>query len=101
VGVMTASQLEPVAFDVHIRQPAGASLPQITCLIRFASFPEVVDAEVANASARIAGVHQECRTVEGEAERDLWTAHTRKPWDVPGTVVRLAWRPSELRRAVA
>jgi glycolate oxidase FAD binding subunit len=100
VSVMTASQLEPVAFDVHIRQPAGASAPEITCLIRFASFPEVVDAEVANASARIAGVHRECRILEGDTERDLWAAHVRKPWDVPGTVVRLAWRPSDMRTAM-
>jgi len=100
VSAMSASQLEPVAFDVHMRHPPGAVAPEITCLIRFASFPEVVDAEVANASARIAGVHQECRTLEGDAERALWTAHDRKPWDLPGAVVRLAWRPSDMRRVM-
>jgi glycolate dehydrogenase FAD-binding subunit len=100
VSAMSASQLEPVAFDVHIRHSAGAAVPEITSLIRFASFPEVVAAEVPNASARIAGVHQECRTLEGDTERELWTAHHRKPWDVPGTVVRLAWRPSDMRRAM-
>ena len=100
VTAMSASQLEPVAFDVHMRHPAGVTASEIMCLIRFASSPEVVDAEVANASARIAGVHQECRTVEGDTERALWTSHDGKPWDVPGTVVRLAWRPSDLRKAM-
>ena len=99
-GAMSASQLEPVAFDVHMSHPAGAAAPEITCLIRFASFRDVVDAEVANASARIAAVHQDCRTLEGDAERDRWTAHVRKPWEVPGTVSRLAWRPSDMRRAM-
>lgn len=100
VTAMSASQLEPVAFEVQMRHLAGAAGPEITCLIRFASFPEVVEAEVANASARIAGVHEECRTLEGETERELWTAHGRKPWDVPGAVARLAWRPSDMRRAM-
>jgi glycolate dehydrogenase FAD-binding subunit len=99
-AAMSASQLEPVAFDVHLSHPAGAAAPEITCLIRFASFREVVDAEVANASVRMAGVHQDCRTLEDGAERDRWTAHVRKPWDAPGTVIRLAWRPSDLRRAI-
>jgi glycolate oxidase FAD binding subunit len=99
-GAMRASQLEPVAFDVQMSHPPGAAAPEIACLIRFASFQDVVDAEVANASVRIAGVHQACRTLEGDAERDRWTAHVRKPWDVPGTVVRLAWRPSDMQRAM-
>ena len=99
-AAMSASQLEPVAFDVHLSHPAGSAAPEITCLIRFASFREVVDAEVANATVRTAGVHQDCRTLEGDTERDRWTAHVRKPWDVPGTVIRLAWRPSDMRRAM-
>ena len=99
-AAMSASQLEPVAFDVQMSHPAGAAAPEITCLIRFASFRDVVDAEVENASARMAGVHQDCRTLEGDAERDRWAAHVSRPWDAPGTVVRLAWRPSDMRRAM-
>jgi glycolate oxidase FAD binding subunit len=99
-AAMSASQLEPVAFDVYMSHSPGAAAPEITCLIRFASFRDVVDAEVANASARIAGVHQDCRTLEGDAERDRWAAHVGKPWDAPGTVVRLAWRPSDMRKAM-
>lgn len=99
-GAMSASQLEPVAFDVHMAHPPAGAAAEITCLVRFASFPDVVDAEIANASARIAGVHQDCRTLAGDAERDRWTVHAGKPWDAPGTVIRLAWRPSDLLTAM-
>ena len=99
-GAITASQLEPVAFDVHVHHAAAAPSPEIRCLLRFASFPEVVEAEVANASSRIAAVHRLFRAVSGSAERELWDAHGRRPWDAPGTVVRAAWRPAALKPAV-
>ena len=96
-GVITSSQLEPVAFDVHVHHPAGAPAPEIGCLIRFASFPGVVEAEVGNASSRMTAVHQLFRVVSGSAEHELWAAHSRRPWDAPGTIVRAAWRPAALR----
>jgi glycolate oxidase FAD binding subunit len=99
-GVITSSQLEPVAFDVHVHRPAGAPAPEIRCLIRFASFPGVVEAEVGNASSRISAVHQLFRVVSGSAEHELWAAHSRQPWDGPGTIVRAAWRPAALRPAL-
>jgi glycolate oxidase FAD binding subunit len=96
-GVITSSQLEPVAFEVRVHQSAGSPAPEIACLIRFASFAGVVEAEVANASSRIATVHQVFRVVSGSAEHELWAAHGRRPWDAPGTIVRAAWRPAALR----
>jgi glycolate oxidase FAD binding subunit len=99
-GAITASQLEPVAFEVHLRHPAQAPTPAITCLLRFASLPAVVAAEVANVSGRLAGVAGGVRAVEGDAERELWAVHARKPWDAPGTIVRAAWRPADIRAAL-
>jgi glycolate oxidase FAD binding subunit len=97
---ITSSQLEPVAFDVRVFHPARAATPEIGCLIRFASFPMVVEAEVAKASERIAAVHQLLRVVSGSAERELWAAHGRRPWDGPGTIARVAWRPAALKSAL-
>lgn len=99
-GVITSSQLEPVAFDVHVHHPAGAPAPEIGCLIRFASLPGVVEAEVANASSRITAVHQLFRVVSGSAEQELWAGHSGRPWNAPGTIVRAAWRPAALRSAL-
>jgi glycolate oxidase FAD binding subunit len=100
-GVMAASQLEPVAFDVHVGHAAGSPAPEITCLIRFASIAAVVLAEVAHASAQLEAVHHTIRTIQGELEAELWAGHCRKPWDGAGTIVRVAWRPAELGQAVA
>ena len=97
---MAESQLEPVAFDVAVQHPAGVEAPDVACLIRFASFPGVVEAEVANVSARIARSHQAVRTVTGDSERALWTTHGRRPWDDRGTIVRVAWRPADVKQAL-
>jgi glycolate oxidase FAD binding subunit len=102
IDAVSASQLEPVAFEVAVRHPAAAttSSPDITCLLRFASFPRVVDAEVANASARVASFHQPLQVVVGESEREVWTAHARRLWEPPGTIIRAAWRPADMFRAL-
>jgi glycolate oxidase FAD binding subunit len=104
IDAVSASQLEPVAFEVGVRHPAGVSTttaPDITCLLRFASFPRVVDAEVANASARVASFHQSLQVVAGESEREVWTAHARRLWEPPGTIIRAAWRPADMQRALS
>ena len=56
VEAMTASQLEPVVFELDMRAPRGGT-PEIACLLRFASVPAAVEAETANASGRVATVH--------------------------------------------
>ena len=98
---IAASQLEPVAFDVHIEQPASTALPAIRCLIRFASFTGVVQAESANAAAQVARFHPSVTVLKGEAEREAWARHARRPWEGPGSIVRLAWRPGEVNRTLA
>ena len=99
-AAMAASQLEPAAFDVHVRHAAGAPAADITCLIRFASFAAVVDAEVTNASSRLAAVRRTVRTMTSDDERGLWANHAANPWSGEGAIVRVAWRPAEIGRAV-
>ena len=96
VDAISGSQLEPVAFEVGMRYPG-----EITCLVRFASFPGVVDAEIANAAARVTRFHQSFRVVAEESEDALWAAHGLRPWEGSGPVLRVAWRPADLKRALA
>ena len=98
---IAASQLEPVAFDLHVEQPPQPAPPRIDCLIRFASFRRVVEAESASAAARIAGLNQPVTVVEGDAEREVWASQSRRPWSGAGAVVRLAWRPGDVRPMLA
>lgn len=98
---IAASQLEPVAFDVHIEQPASTALPAIRCMIRFASFTGVVQAESDNAAAQVARFHPSVTVLKGEIEREAWARHARRPWEGTGSIVRLAWRPGEVKRTLA
>lgn len=95
------SQLEPVAFDVSVEQRASAAAPAIGCLIRFASFTGVVLAESANAAAQVARFHPSVTELKGEAEREAWTRQARRPWEGTGSIVRLAWRPGEVKQMLA
>ena len=99
-GEIAGSQLEPVAFDLHVRHDPGASAPQIAAFLRFASLPGVVEAELANASRRITSMAPRVRTLADDAEQQLWAAQVRRPWEEPGTVARLAWRPGEIQKVV-
>lgn len=91
-----ASQLEPSAFDLHVRATHGGG-QQIGCTMRFASFPPVVDAEIANASARIATVHSTFQVIGGDFEHEPWSGYRDRPWQDPGIVVRASWLPARLR----
>jgi glycolate oxidase FAD binding subunit len=98
---IAASQLEPVAFDIVVDQ-RGPQARGITILLRFASFPAVVDAEIANATARIAAVHQSFHVIDGDDERQLWRRHTARPFDHgAGILVRGSWLPANLDRLFA
>ena len=96
VDTLMGSQLEPVAFDIDARFNSG-NARGISCLLRFASFPAVVEAETANASARIAAVHHSSRVVSGNDEHRLWEAHGERLWHESGVIVRASWLPANLR----
>ena len=95
VEAITASQLEPVVFELDMRVPRGGT-PEIVCLLRFASVPSAVEAETANASGRVAGVHPAFRVLTGDKERELWLAYGRRPWEEPGIIVRASWLPGNI-----
>src|SRR6185369_7165294 len=65
VRTMMASQLEPIAFEIHVRSTQNSQNPQtgsvssssaFTVYLRFASLPIVVDAQVAAASEALKSI---------------------------------------------
>jgi glycolate oxidase FAD binding subunit len=95
VEAIAASQLEPSAFELDMLAVPGEK-PVLRCLLRFASFTEVVEAETANALARIAAVHPAFYELTGDEERELWEGWRSRPWAQPGLVVRASWLPGKI-----
>src|SRR6185436_20006736 len=83
---MMGSQLEPMAFEVDVRSrstqnpqnpqsknfSASAAASAFNVLLRFASLPVVVDAQVAGTTEALKGIATSIDVVEGYAERMLW-----------------------------
>jgi glycolate oxidase FAD binding subunit len=99
------SQLEPTAFEVHLRSTQNPQNPQrknssansaLIVLLRFASLPVVVDAQVAAATEALQGVAASIDVMEGDAERTLWRAHATRLWDGAGAIVRACWLPASI-----
>ena len=95
VESIVESQLEPVAFELHMRTTSGGK-PEIDCMLRFASVPAAVEAETANASGRIATVHPAFRVLTGDDELECWRAYGRRPRQEPGLIIRASWLPGNL-----
>ncbi len=89
VHTMMASQLEPVAFEL-------ATTGALHLVARFASLPAVVDAQIAQATAALAGWTASVDVLEEASERDLWTAHATDLWAAPDAVVRASWQPANI-----
>jgi glycolate oxidase FAD binding subunit len=87
-----ASQVEPLAFEVDTRQTS--------VLLRFASLPVVVDAQVA-AARKLAAIGR-CRTtlLAGDEDRALWRDHAEHTWNQTGAVVRASWLPASIGRVI-
>jgi glycolate oxidase FAD binding subunit len=110
LSAMAASQLEPVAFDLHASRP-NARGGSITCLLRFASVPAAVDAQVEAARAMLQQAGASSIDVVREADEGaLWEAHSSRVWlghrsfsgggDASGAVVRASWLPADAGSAV-
>jgi len=97
-ATLACSQLEPVAFDVHMLagEPAGA--PRRAIAARFATSPE---ATTIQASAARALLHGDSHVLTDAAEAAWWSEQVRRPWALPGTVVRLGWMPAALPEVLA
>jgi glycolate oxidase FAD binding subunit len=106
---MMGSQLEPTAFDLDLRSTerpqstqrreglsANSADSAFHMLLRFASLPVVVDAQVAGATEALRGIATSIDIVEGYAERMLWRAHAARLWDGAGAIVRASWLPASI-----
>jgi glycolate oxidase FAD binding subunit len=119
VHTMMGSQLEPVAFDLVVgrgslvmgRAEAGdgqrptpnaehRTTKDIGVLLRFASLPVVVDAQIAQAAAALNARATSIDVLDGDAERSLWQAHANDLWDAPGAIVRASWLPANIAAAL-
>ena len=111
VRTMMSSQLEPVAFELATRRstqkPLDTENNRVAAssawyvVIRFASLPAVVDAQIAQATAGLTPCATHIETVDGDAERALWDAHATEIWELPGAVVRASWLPANIAAALA
>ena len=101
VDEISGSQLEPVAFEIRARQDVGGS-PERGCLIRFASLPEVVDAQIKDATARAAACGLSPREVGDDEQAWLWRTQSAVAEGAARTaVVRMSWLPANLARVLA
>jgi hypothetical protein len=76
-------------------------------LLRFASLPAVVDAQIAQTLALISAAikgpgapkHDQREgglVIDGDEERTFWREHATRLWDEPGAIVRASWLPAEI-----
>jgi glycolate oxidase FAD binding subunit len=110
VRSVMASQLEPIAFEIDFRGGVGPPVqggrgaperPALHVLLRFASLPAVVEAQIARASAALKGCATSSHVVDGDAERALWREHASRLWDASGAIVRASWLPADVAAALA
>jgi len=95
VGRVAASQLEPMTADLWATFAGDpGSRPVVDLLLRFASTPRAVEAQVARASGIMAGAS--CVRETGQVEAARWRHATRGVWAGSGAVVRLSWRSARL-----
>ena len=94
-----ASQLEPVAFDCHVRRGPGA--PVTSCLIRFASIPAVVESQIDAARACLSSIGIGARVAAADEDVRVWQDHRQQLWDAPGALVRASWSPATLAAVAA
>jgi glycolate oxidase FAD binding subunit len=118
IGRVMASQLEPVAFEVVVghrslvvgrssvggdqgsttneQGPTTNDQGPTTILIRFASLPAVVDAQISEATDTLRRHATNIEVVGDDAERTLWQGHATEIWDQPGAIIRASWLPANI-----
>ena len=92
-----ASQLEPIAFEIHL--PEGFRPASIA--LRFASVAAAVDAQVATANSLPATKGLATQSLDGDAEAAFWREHNAGVWARSGAVVRASWLPANLDQVLA
>jgi glycolate oxidase FAD binding subunit len=110
-AAVSASQLEPAAFDLHATagsasplpadavRPSGARPAPFRLFMRFTSTPEAIDAQVRDLQrSRPAGSTE---VATGLAEAEIWREQTQGVWERPGTIVRASWMPADIELVVS
>ncbi len=113
IGRVMASQLEPVAFEIRTQRTtqnplntqnkkdsAVSASSALSVVIRFASLPAVVDAQIEQARTALRDCAASVDVSSGEAERALWMAHATEIWAQPGAIVRASWLPANIVAAL-
>jgi glycolate oxidase FAD binding subunit len=124
VRAVMASQLEPIAFELEKRRSTpdpqntqrtqqfadvgrpfevGPDEPErlaLQVLLRFASLPAVVDAQVQQARARLNACATASGVVEGDAEATVWREHAQRLWTGDAAIVRASWLPANIALVV-
>src|SRR5438094_9762546 len=88
-----ASQLEPIAFEM---QTGNAAASRTIVMLRFASTPAAVDAQIAAASGLASLKASAPVVIEGDDEPARWREHAEGIWNAPGAVVRASWLPANV-----
>jgi len=106
IRTVMASQLEPVAFELASRRSTqspqtnpistGSASSALSVVIRFASLPAVVDAQIEQAMAGLKDFTTSIEVLDGDAERARWHEHATQLWDGPGAIVRASWLPANI-----
>jgi glycolate dehydrogenase FAD-binding subunit len=93
-----ASQVEPIAVDVRVaRRAAEVPTHSYLLLVRIASSPSSVDAQIESAQRLVSSAS---RLARGDEEHAVWNEQVRGPWTDSGAVVRVAWLPAKLAEVV-
>lgn len=105
VRAIMASQLEPIAFEVVVPGAADAHSGRFGAfqlLLRFASLPAAVDAQIDHAIGAIGKDTVGHDITADDDERTLWREHTRRLWQDEGdaAIVRASWPPAQISQAV-
>ncbi|OFW16740.1 MAG: hypothetical protein A3F69_01140 [Acidobacteria bacterium RIFCSPLOWO2_12_FULL_66_10] len=100
VGAMMGSQLEPVAFEVRA-DAADYETRTMALLVRFASLPSVVDAQIDHARALLGASDTPVQVHEDDGERALWFQHGERLWTASGAIVRASWLPARIADVLA
>jgi glycolate dehydrogenase FAD-binding subunit len=102
ITTMTTSQIEPIAFEIVARLPRTTHRQAIRVLLRFASLPVVVDAQVSEATHALQGCAATADVLEGDAERGAWRSHADLVWsDGDAVVARASWMPATVETVIA
>jgi glycolate oxidase FAD binding subunit len=99
VAHFSDTDVEPIAFDVHVIVPRG----EYWLLVRFATSPAATDAQVASARALLdaEGGRAPSGVLSGADEEPLWRDHRQDVWKPGGAVARVSWLPASLEQVLS